>query len=375
VQCASCATSLAQYGIFSPDTSSSHEAPSARRGAEQERDLHFPGFKSNYWRWPFVMLVYTLIFTGASACAAYALYRGYVASGFVIPNMLSCGDQNSSCPSNETSTVATNGEVWNVPVREWGIDGEHDLWIYAFLTRSLPTTVASFFGVGYLTYLLTEYARAQTAVEMFSGSATAERSILLQYLGGSIVYIISKAAECEHYKLLYLAVLQLVSSSFPILVGGVFMLIANNGPTITFTISPFAFYAVSTFCLIYAISLPILWRTDKRRLFVPGWSLGHMMSLCWASRFLDFPEMNISRPDMTQSLFHARIVAKEYVMAYGHYRCVEGCLHPGFDAVEVDGVAVGDVRTWGDNGTAKKRTWWRKSYEPVKVEQEAMDGV
>ena len=31
----------------------------------------------------------------------------------------------------------------------------------------------------------------------------------------------------------------------------------------------------------------------------------------------------------------------------------DGCLHPGFDAVEVDGVAVGDVRTWGDDGVQR----------------------
>jgi len=378
VQCSCSAGGVAvQYGIFSPDGSSSHEAPGDQSGSEVEHDLHFPGFEKNYRRWNYGMLVYTILFASVTVLAAYVLFHGYVESGFVVSNMLSCG-QNGTCNGNETLTDSWNPdwfELWGVPWRDVGDDGEHDLWIYAFLTRVLPALVASAFAMGYLTGLLNSYARAQTLVEMYSGSATAERSILLQYLGGSIVYIISKAAECEHYKLLYIAILQLVSSSFPILVGGVFMLIINNGPTITFIISPLAFYAVSTFCLIYAISLPILWRTDRRRLFFPGWTLGHLMSLCWASRFLDYPEMNISRPDMTQNLFHARIVAKEYIMAYGHYRCVEGCLHPGFDALKVDGVAVGDVKTWNEDATGKKRTWWRKTYEPVKVEADALGGV
>lgn len=313
-------------------------------GDSEARIVPFPGIRRGF---PVVQAVYSLVWFGSIAFGIYALSHGFVHSGFDVANMLHChqGYNDSSCilQHNETST-STDGFL-NL---HFGTSADQDIWIYILLTRALPTVFAGMFAVGYLTSTLNFHAFAQPFSDMFIKPTAAENCALLDYFSGSVLTIITQAAEFDHYKLVYIAILQLLSNAFPILVGALFPTITNNGLLVTFTVSSFAFWSIMIFATIYAVTMIFLWKTDKRKIINPQWNIADLMGMCWNSRFLDEQEFDVSGAGMSKRLFRARVVAAGYRFSYGYYKGQDGYHHPGFDAVEIRGRAVNDVRHWKD---------------------------
>jgi len=319
--------------------------------ADHEGELLFPGYRkmaAHRWANPAFYTACGITWLSVISLGVYALSQNYVSSGFSVANILNCKGSNTSdtCAMQRNETYTSANFTASTFQVGGSLDGAHDLWLYVFLLRVIPTNFAGSY-VAILNGVVNSYSFAQPFSDMFSKITTAESSVLLDYFSGSMLTIITQAFEFGHYKLLYIAILQLVSNAYPILVAGLFSSITNYGSHVSFAISPFAFWGTMVFSIVYVFTIPVIWRTDKRKL-IKQWNIANLMGLCWASNFADDAEFDASNENMSKRLFRARIVAKEFKFAYGYYKCAKGCYHPGFDAVEKDGCAINNVRQWAD---------------------------
>lgn len=318
-------------------------------------------------RWPATHLLfvfYTMCLgVGLSLCAI-AYHRKLPQSGFTLTNFL----YNGTSPDNTTGILSNSTESYNstypYAILHDGFNNHTDLWVYILALRAIPTAVASSYGITYLTFVLNRHAFNKPLYEMYRRAVPAEKSIQLEYYTGSPLNNAKQALESEHWFILYLSVLQMASSWFPIAVGAIISTAANDGARVHFNLSPEAIGATLGFIVIYILTTPFIRPHRHHMLVHPRWNISHLMSLCWASHFLHTPEFDIADKRTTKRHFISRVFITDRLYRYGTYRGVDGNLYEGFDQVGDRKELRGEVYAW--EGSDKPSTAQRLIVEPIK---------
>ena len=304
---------------------------------------------------------WTVIMLGSTLLCLYILIRNFVKTGFFVPNTWMPGSStNTSMTANQTLHPDDYFDL--IP----GIDQDDDLILYAVVFRSVPTLFASWFGMDHLLTVDNHHRFLQPFVNMYQVPGSASDTVLLEYFTRSSLIVPLIAWGKSHYKVFWFSFLATISSSFPILVGGLFTIV-NTGPRIWFFFSPGAFWTVFVFLIVYCISLPFARPTTKRYLPRQYYSLVDIMAMCYRSHLFDGSDLDISPAWSTQEYMAACILVRRDRYLLGRYIGTDGQIHLGFDAAEWDGDPNGNV-AWlqpigkdkGSGGWFRRRRGYKK---------------
>ena len=285
----------------------------------------------------------TLLIAGFGVCIdAYGFQVSH--QGFTVANFLRNhgGPSNATHAPNSTMETSPGGGLTGI-IRNGTIPDDfphnylnkhHILWLYILVFGQIPTFLASFYGVVYLTNILNHHALNQAMLRMYRHHTTAKDSILLEYITGSPFRTALQAWKAGHWKLFYLAVLQIVSNGFPITVGTIISSASNNGEELHFTISATALTVTFIYLTLYILSMPWYFPTRQTMLVHPHWNIAHLMSLCFASHLVRYPEFNTAGRNMDESYFKSNIITARRYYGYGTYVSESGRRHTGFDDSE-----------------------------------------
>ncbi|KAF2001836.1 hypothetical protein P154DRAFT_533441 [Amniculicola lignicola CBS 123094] len=213
-----------------------------------------------------------------------------------------------------------------------------ELVVYILTFRTLPVSLASIFAIGIMGAVDAGHRFSQPFANMFNKHASAEDTILLNYLWGIPVAVTVEALKKKHWKVAWFSLLALLNPFFPILVSGLFT-ITNTGPRIIFKVDNVAFYLVFAYLVVYTLSLPFAWPRWNRRLPRNCYSIADILSLCYASSMVRNPAMDISGENVTQRHLESRIFLQEETYSVGMSTGIDGNVHFGIDVVHMKDAA------------------------------------
>jgi hypothetical protein len=272
------------------------------------------------------LLVYT-----ALCCYLFGFWKRVDNNDFSIRNHFFIHRLNGTAPplGTDTNTTAVAGEFW-IDVGSFKPDTAHDLILYVLLFRSLPVLVASLFAMNYMNLVDIGHRFSQPFANMFNQEASAEDTILLNYVWGIPGAVTIESLKRGHMKVAWFSFLNLFNAFFPLLVSGLFTII-NTGPRIVFHVDDVSFYLCFAFIVVYAFSLPFAWPSWKRGLPRKCYSLGDVLSLCYASSFVQNTALNVNARNITQRHLESRLFLQEEKFSIGMYTGSDGKSHFGFD--------------------------------------------
>jgi hypothetical protein len=314
----------------------------------------------------------------------YVLVSGKVKRGFslnntwykYVPPKNTSWNENTPVPSSFNNQTSHSGDIFD---SKYSSDPLHDILLYALVFRSLPTLIAGYFAVGFLSIVSVNHCYIQPFVGMHREPGPASQTLLLDYLASSALEVPLKAWDNKHWKLAWFSVLSTISSLFPILVGGIFS-ITNTGKIVMFQFSTPAFALVFAFLAVYCISLPFIWPTNDRLLPRRYYSLADLMAFCYRSHFLWRPDFDISKPEVTQQHLAAKIFLRDDSYLFGVYKGTDGKSHLGFDAAMARGKEtylvdrippISELKPWTGTFRNKWRQIWR--YQRIESREERVE--
>lgn len=293
----------------------------------------YPWHQNPYFA-PWTVLFWTPFVLGCLALCIYVSASGAVKRGFNIPTH--AFSTNSSLPRNPYTfnLTSTGGDIIITNFDP----GNGILWAL-FIFRTLLVILSSYLALTWLGWVDESVRFSQPFANMYNKVASAEDSILLDYLWGMPGLTTIKAFNAGHYKVAWYSLLNLISPAFPVLVSGLFI-ITNTGIRIYFKITPLTFYAVSAYFILYAVSVPFAWPGRSRRLMRYHDSIADYVSLFYASYLLHDPEskLDISRSSDTKRHLESRVFLEEKKYRVGIYNGVDGRPHFGLDVAYIDNV-------------------------------------
>jgi hypothetical protein len=268
---------------------------------------------------------------GTIGLLIYAVASGTVRKGFNIPTHTPF--TNSSTPSQFTFNITSSGGDLIFA----NFDPGNGLLWTLFYSRTILVILASYMAITWIGFVDKSIRFSQPFKNMHDKAATADDSILLGYLWGTPGLTTIKALMNKHWVVAWFSFVSLFSPTFPILVGGIFV-ITNTGKRIYFSITPATFYLVFAYLVIYAISVPLAWPRRDRRLMRFHDSIADYASLFYASYLLHDPDskLDISAPNVTQRHLESRVFLEEKKYAIGLYRGVDAKCHFGLDVATLD---------------------------------------
>jgi len=204
--------------------------------------------------------------------------------------------------------------------------------------RGFLTTLAGTFNLFWLS--ADTFYRATQPFAGMQRSQPATENLLLDYLCCLPVAVSIKAATNSHWKVAYFSWLSLSANLFPILVSALFTSTSvGNGVIVTAPLRNFC--VVFIFILIYCISIPFAWPTQKRMLPRSILSLGDLISFCYDSKLLASAEYEhvfaLNRPTDTRRHMESRLFLKEERYKFHTYETSSGW-RTGFDMVREEDV-------------------------------------
>ena len=296
-----------------------------------------------------VLVIHTIIMFASFGLCLYTAFTGQVRNGFSLANdgfgfIQSNGSTNSSSSTGTNQTLHA-GDDWLGGI-DFAPDTEHDLLIYAYAFRLLPTIVAGLISIGFMSAIDLNHRFVQPFLAMHESPGTASQTVLQEYTTASSLSIPQHAFANGHYKVAFYSVLSTIGPIFPIFVGGLFTM-TNTGKRVYFSYDLPAFIIVTAFVVLYCISLPMAWPTRKRRMPRVRYSMIDIVAMCHASHFIRSPNFDISSKRATREYMCSRIFLREDncedKYQYGEYFGVDGKWHLGFDVAEIEGESTGMV--------------------------------
>ncbi|KAF8856929.1 hypothetical protein BDZ45DRAFT_691403 [Acephala macrosclerotiorum] len=256
----------------------------------------------------------------------YGIASGVVKRGFNIPAHTPF--TNSSTPGPFTYNITTDGG--DVVFANFD-PGNNVLWVI-FIFRTVIVILSSYLAVVWFDGVDKGMRFMQPFKNMYNAPATADDSILLDYLWDTPGLITIKAVMNKHYKVAWFSFITFFSHSFPVIAGGLFT-ITNTGKRIYFSITPITFYLAFAYLIIYGISIPIAWPGRNRRLMRWHDSMADYVSLFYASYLIHDPnsKLDISAPDVTKRHLEYRVFLEEKKYSVGLYNGYDGKSHFGMD--------------------------------------------
>ena len=203
--------------------------------------------------------------------------------------------------------------------------------LYSFLPSLLGTALFLFWQP------IDQYFRAS---QPFASLATprgtnAGNSLLLDYNACLPFEITVKALLAKHYKVAYISFISLLSTTLPILAGGVFtaqFFVSTQDVRIAGCMP--AYTALTVFVAIYALSFLLIWPTHKRRLPHDIRTLRELISFMYQSPLLSDPAFKEPRSKVdlvTRLVGDPAQKRKDGLYAFGVYAGRDGKEHLGID--------------------------------------------
>jgi hypothetical protein len=240
---------------------------------------------------------------------------------------------NSSTPGEFTFNLTSNGGDLVFA----NFDPGNDILWAIFIFRTIFVVLSSYMAITWFGWMDKTIRFTQPFKNMYNKFATADDSLLLDYMWGIPGWTTIKALMNKHYKAAWFSFISFFSPTFPVLVGGLFT-ITNTGKRIYFTITPVTFYLVFGYFIIYTISVPLAWPGRDRRLLRLHNSIGDYISLFYASYLIHDPEskLDISAPNVTKRHLESAVFLEEKKYSVGLYNGVDGKCHFGLDVAFLD---------------------------------------
>ena len=171
--------------------------------------------------------------------------------------------------------------------------------------------------------------------------ATAEKSLLLEYTACLPVEVTSKAVLAGHYKVAWISFISLLSSTLPVLGGGVFTAqFFEATQDVRIAASMPGYEALVVFLIAYALSFFIIWPTRKRYLPHDISTLGQLISFIYQSPLLRddaFREPKTKVDLVTRLLGPSRGEKSSPKYAFGIYLGNDAREHLGVDRLQRPG--------------------------------------
>ncbi|KAL8837090.1 MAG: hypothetical protein Q9170_002647 [Blastenia crenularia] len=196
--------------------------------------------------------------------------------------------------------------------------------------------------IGMILFLLWQpidmYFRALEPFANLGGStrgSPAEESLLLDYTACLPVEVTVKAALAGHYKVAWISFISLLSTTLPILAGGVFTaqyFIPSHEVRVAASMP--GYYALVVFAVIYSLSSLVIWPTKKRHLPHDIRTLGQVLSFVYESHLLNdsaFWQPRSKVDLVTRLLGNLTGDKGSSRYAFGVYRGRDGREHLGID--------------------------------------------
>lgn len=278
-------------------------------------------------RW-FLVTCVLLVWT-ALVVSIYSLIRGWPQRGFNVPN-------NWSLSTNLNMNATVIGHTINLDLTSPN-DPKATLLVYAILFRSIPTYIAGLFTNTIIPSIDLNMRFMQPFVEMLpivEHPGQAAKTVLLDYITLSSLQVPLTAYANEHYKVSWFSTLNTISPLFPIFVGGLLTVAPTpNGEHVHLSFSLSAYIGIIVSLLLYSISLPFGYPHAHRLLPRQFYSMADLMAMCYASRFMASPHLDItdSRKCPSKAHMEARILNSRDEFKFGMYIGRDEKLHLGFD--------------------------------------------
>ena len=177
--------------------------------------------------------------------------------------------------------------------------------------------------------------------------STADHSLLLNYTACLPIEVTVRAALNGHLKVAWISFISLLSITLPILAGGIFtaqFFVARQEVRIAACMP--AYYALTVFLIIYALSFFIIWPLRKRRLPHDIRTLADLISFFYQSPLLDDPAFRepLSKIDLVTRLLGTPLGEKATPRyAYGVYVGRDRREHLGIDRWQRPGSGISEM--------------------------------
>lgn len=269
----------------------------------------------------------------------YALAAGFVTNGFVVHQTLTILrlDRANVTASTHLPSVSING------TGEFFFDKDEQqaqwLLLVNFVLRTLPIGYY-LFCLGYIYTLDAHHRFTQPLYNMTKARpATADTSILLDYLTVSPLEVTQQAFNRSHWKVFYFSIANAVNSLLIVIPWGALSLTAK-GDIIIGQFSPQLYGWSIALLLILIVSCFFAWPRDSRRLPCKTTSLFDIWSVFGAGRVARYPELGNCAPTWTREDLLATIHLRHDTYMLGRIK------HEGTDdRVGVDVFAEGRSQT------------------------------
>jgi hypothetical protein len=289
---------------------------------------HNPGVA----RWYLIICV--LVVWSALATSVYALIRHWPLHGFNVPN-------NWSLPTDLNLNTTVIGHTINFDLTGPS-DPKATLLVYAILFRSIPTYFAGLFINTIIPSIDLNMRFMQPFVEMLpivQQPGQAAKTVLLDYITLSSLQVPLTAYANEHYKVSWFSTLNTISPLFPIFVGGLLTVSpTSNGEHVHLSFSLSAYIGIMVSLVLYSISLPFGYPHAHRLLPRQFYSMADLIAMCYASRFMASPHLDITDSQRCPSKAHmeARILNSRDEFKFGMYVGRDEKMHLGFDISAIE---------------------------------------
>ncbi|ORY04972.1 hypothetical protein BCR34DRAFT_53491 [Clohesyomyces aquaticus] len=294
------------------------------------------------------IIVWSGFIAAALIACCIGLARKVEKTGFSIKNDWYLGFRhldggNSTTPYLPSGTVnvtsSPHGTKFIEEIGSFKADAATDLALYIFVFRNVLVYFASLFAMGVMERIDLGTRFSQPFANMYRKDATVSETLLLDYLWGIPGAVTVEALKKGHWKVAWISFLNLLSPIFPVLVGGLFVM-TNTGPRIVFKVDESSFYCVFAFLVVYAITLPMMWPLQNRKLPRYCASIVDVMLLFWASKVMTDPALDISGKNVEKKHLESKLLLKELErerFQLGLFTGADGKKHFGVDYKEIEG--------------------------------------
>ncbi|KAJ9612314.1 hypothetical protein H2200_003911 [Cladophialophora chaetospira] len=309
-----------------------------------------------YQHMPFVstpaVVVHGALVFASLAILVVSLCLSHWTNGFSVLNTLGVNGtsyvhSNSTNTSHATGNTTTGNQTLNsdeiffLNIEGLSLDKHHNLWVYVFLFRALPTVFASFFVNTLVDALDYSHRFVQPFLAMRQhGGGLPDETVLLTYTTASSLEVPTRALNAGHYKVAYFSLLFNMAALFPIYVASLYTIV-NTGDRVYFTYSHFSLSSVILYLVIFTITLFLFCRGSHRLMPLNNYNLAEMVAMCRASYFATSPDLDNNIPGATQGYMYDRIRLRlcnlQDRFMFGYCLGTDGKGHVGFDI----GVAEG----------------------------------
>lgn len=260
---------------------------------------HYPyRHNSGVSRWYLITCV--LVVWAALIASIYALIRHWPQHGFDVSN-------DWSLPADLNLNTTVIGHTINLDLTSPS-DPKETLLVYAILFRSIPTYTAGLFINTIIPTIDLNVRFIQPFVEMLptvQQPGQAAKTVLLDYITLSSLQIPLTAYANEHNKVSWFSTLNTISPLFPIFLGGLLTVApTKDGEAVHLSFSLSAYIGIIVSLVLYGISLPFGY--PHAHLLLPRqiYSMADLMAMCYTSRFMASPYLDITHSRKCPSKAH-----------------------------------------------------------------------